>query len=145
MSDNMFTTVGNLTADPEVRTTGSGGTVANFTVASSKRRYDRDRQQWVDGDALFMRCSAWDGKNSKLASHIGSSLSKGMRVLVTGELSQRSYQSREGEQRTVIELKVQEIGTALSKTATTPAAQDSTATPASSDPFAGGDGYADEY
>lgn len=144
MSDNTFTTVGNLTADPEVRTTGSGGTVANFTVASSKRRYDRDKQQWVDGDTLFLRCSAWDGKNSHLASHIGSSLSKGMRVLVTGELSQRSYQSREGEQRTVIELRVQEIGTALSKTATTPAIQDSTAT-APSDPFAGGDGYADEY
>jgi single-strand DNA-binding protein len=144
VSDNPFTTVGNLTANPEVRTTSGGGTVANFTVASSKRRFDRNTQQWVDGDTLFMRCSAWDSKNTQLASHIGSSLSNGMRVLVTGELTQRSYQTREGEKRTVIELRVQDIGTALSKTATTPT---TTTEPApTSDPFAQGDDeYADEF
>lgn len=142
MSDNTFTTTGNLTANPEVRTTG-GGTVANFTVASSKRRFDRDKQQWVDGDTLFLRCSAWDSKNAPLASHIGASLSKGMKVLVTGEIVQRSYQTRDGEQCTVVELRVQEIGTALSKTATTPT-DTKQATPAT-DPFNQEDPDADEF
>lgn len=143
MSDNTFTTTGNLTADPEVRTTGGGGTVANFTVASSKRRFDRDKQQWVDGDTLFLRCSAWDSRNVPLASHIGGSLSKGMRVLVTGELVQRSYQTREGEQRTVVELRVQEIGTALSRTAPTPT--DTQQATRVMDPFNQGDPDADAF
>ena len=143
MSDNTFTTTGNLTANPEVRTTGGGGTVANFTVASSKRRFDRDKQQWVDGDTLFLRCSAWDSKNAPLASHIGASLSKGMKVLVTGELVQRYYQTRDGEQRTVVELRVQEIGTALSKTATTPT--DTKQTAPATDPFNQEDPDADEF
>ncbi|MEE8667246.1 MAG: single-stranded DNA-binding protein [Bifidobacterium mongoliense] len=110
MSDETtITMAGNLTADPEVRAIGSGASVANFTIASTPRVYDRNSKQWSDGQALFMRCTAW----RDLADHIGASLSKGMRVIAQGRLSQRSYQSRDGQSRTVVELTVDEIGPSL--------------------------------
>lgn len=109
MSDEtMLTIAGNLTADPELRTV-KGASVVNFTIASTPRVYDRNSKQWSDGQALFMRCTAW----RDLADHIGASLSKGMRVIAQGRLSQRSYQSRDGQSRTVVELTVDEIGPSL--------------------------------
>ena len=101
--------VGNLTADPELRTTRNGGTVANFSIAATPRTFDKQSNQWVDGDALFLRCSAW----SDLATHCAQSLAKGMRVIAQGRLQQRSYQANDGSQRTVIELQVDEIGPSL--------------------------------
>lgn len=113
--ETVITVVGNLTADPEVRTTSNGGTVANFTIASTVRQFNRNSQQWEDGDALFMRCSAWDSNYNPMASNIQASLAKGMRVIAQGRLVQRSYQDREGNNRTVVELRVDEIGPALSR------------------------------
>lgn len=107
MSDIFFS--GNLTADPELRTIQSGDSVANFTIANTKRKYNRQTQQWEDGDTLFIRCAAWND----LAQHIASSLSKGMKVIAMGELTQRTYQTQQGENRTVIELKVNDIGPSL--------------------------------
>ncbi|GAA6121923.1 hypothetical protein BPY_00310 [Bifidobacterium psychraerophilum] len=114
-NETVMTMVGNLTADPEIRTTSNGGTVANFTIASTVRVFNRNSQQWEDGDALFLRCSAWDSQYSRLASNIQSSLAKGMRVIARGAVAQRSYTDREGNDRMVVELKVSEIGPALSK------------------------------
>ena len=91
--DTYLTVVGNLTADPVLRTTSNGGTVANLTIASTPRQYDRNTSQWEDGEALFMRCSAWDSTYSHMASNIQASLSKGMRVIAHGRLVQRSYQT----------------------------------------------------
>lgn len=113
--ETVITVVGNLTRDPELRTIGSGSTVANFTIAASTRTYNRNTNQWEDGDTLFMNCSAWDGRASSLASNIAGSLSKGMRVIAQGRLTQRSYQAQDGSQRTVVELRVDEIGPALSR------------------------------
>ena len=110
-----ITIVGNLTADPELRTTGNGGTVVNFTIASTPRTYNRNSGQWEDGDALFLRCSCWDSQYSPMATNISQSLSKGMRVIAQGNLTQRSYQTQSGESRTVVELRVNEIGPALSR------------------------------
>lgn len=107
--ETVITIVGNLTADPELRTLGNGGTVANFSIASTPRTYDRQSNQWVDGQALFLRCSAW----RDLASHCAQSLAKGMRVIAQGRLQQRSYQAQDGSNRTVIELQVDEIGPSL--------------------------------
>ena len=107
--ETVITIVGNLTADPELRTLGNGGAVANFSIASTPRTYDRQSNQWVDGDALFLRCSAW----RDLASHCAQTLRKGMRVIAQGRLQQRSYQANDGSQRTVIELQVDEIGPSL--------------------------------
>ena len=104
-----ITITGNLTADPELRTTGTGKTVVNFSIADTKRKYNRQTKTWEDGDTLFLRCSAWND----LAQHIATSLTKGTRVVATGELSQRSYQTRTGENRTVVELKVNDIGASL--------------------------------
>ncbi len=114
-NETVITMVGNLTADPELRTTSNGGTVVNFTIASTVRVFNRNSQQWEDGDALFLRCSAWDSQYSRLASNIQASLAKGMRVIARGDLVQRSYKDREGNNRTAVELKVNEIGPALSK------------------------------
>ena len=111
--DTYITVVGNLTADPEVRTTSNGGTVANLTIASTPRRFDRGTSQWEDGDALFVRCSAWDTQYHPMASNIQASLAKGMRVIAQGRLVQRSYQDREGNNRTVVEMRLDEIGPAL--------------------------------
>lgn len=107
--ETVITIVGNLTADPELRTTRNGGTVANFSIAATPRTFDKQSQQWVDGDALFLRCSAW----RDLAQHCASCLAKGMRVIAQGRLQQRSYQAQDGSNRTVIELQVDEIGPSL--------------------------------
>ena len=107
--------VGNLTADPEMRTTSNGGTVANITIASTPRQFNRNSGQWEDGEALFMHCSAWDSQYNPMASNIQASLSKGMRVIARGRLVQRSYQDREGNNRTVVEMRLDEIGPALSR------------------------------
>lgn len=101
--------VGNLTADPELRYTQSGIPVANFTVASTPRTFDRQSGEWKDGDALFLRCTAW----KDMAEHVAGSLTKGTRVIGIGNLKQRNFETREGERRTVIELDVQEIGPSL--------------------------------
>ena len=107
--ETIITVVGNLTADPELRTTGNGASVASFTIASTARTYNRNTGQFEDGNALFMRCSAW----RDLAEHCASTLSKGMRVIAQGRLQQRSYQAQDGSNRTVMELQVDEIGPSL--------------------------------
>ena len=107
--ETTITVVGNLTADPELRFTPSGAAVANFTVASTPRRYNSQTSQWEDGDALFLRCSIW----RDAAEHVAESLTRGSRVIVQGRLRQRSYETREGEKRGVIELDVDEIGPSL--------------------------------
>lgn len=107
--ETVITIVGNLTADPELRTTRNGGTVANFSIASTPRVFDKQSNQWVDGDALFLRCTAW----RDMAEHCANSLAKGMRVIAQGRLQQRSYQAQDGSNRTVIELQVDEIGPSL--------------------------------
>lgn len=103
------TIVGSLVADPELRFTASGVPVANFTIAANDRRYDQATQQWIDGDATFLRCSIW----RQPAEHVAGSLTKGARVLATGQLRQRSYETPDGEKRTVMELAVTEIGPSL--------------------------------
>lgn len=107
--ETTLTIVGNLTADPEIRTIGSGATVANFTVASTPRAWNRQMNQYEDGQALFMRCSAW----RDMADRIAQSLKKGTRVIVMGRLQQRSYQAQDGSNRTIVELQVDEIGPSL--------------------------------
>lgn len=107
--ETIITVVGNLTADPEIRTTGSGASVASFTIASTPRTWNRSTNQFEDGQALFMRCSAW----RDMAEHCAQSLAKGMRVIAQGRLQQRSYQAQDGSQRTVFELQVDEIGPSL--------------------------------
>ncbi|WP_290851905.1 single-stranded DNA-binding protein [Gordonia sp. (in: high G+C Gram-positive bacteria)] len=109
MTDTVITVVGNLTADPELRFTASGAPVANFTVASTPRTFDRQTNEWKDGEALFLRCSIW----RDAAENVTESLVKGTRVVVQGKLKQRSYETREGEKRTVVELEVDEIGPSL--------------------------------
>src|SRR5690625_3891510 len=109
--DTTLTIVGNLTADPELRFTPSGPAVASFTVASTPRRYDRQAGEFRDGDTLFMRCTAW----RETAENVAESLTKGTRVIVTGRLIQRTFETREGEKRTVVELQVDEVGPSLAK------------------------------
>ena len=107
--DTVITVIGNLTADPELRFTPSGAAVANFTVASTPRMFDRQTNEWKDGEALFLRCAIW----REAAENVAESLTKGARVIVSGRLKQRSYETKEGEKRTVIELDVDEIGPSL--------------------------------
>lgn len=107
--ETLITIVGNLTADPELRWTQSGVAVADFTVASTPRTYDRNAGEWRDGDTLFMRCSVW----RDVAENVAESLRKGMRVIVQGRLTQRSYETQQGERRTVVELQVDEVGPSL--------------------------------
>lgn len=107
--DTPITVVGNLVADPELRYTPSNVAVANFRVASTPRRYDQQAGQWVDGDALFLTCNVW----RQAAENVSNSLSKGDRVIVTGRLRQRSFETREGERRSVMEVEVDEVGPAL--------------------------------
>ena len=107
--ETIITVVGNLTADPELRYTQSGLPVANFTIASTPRTFDRQSNEWKDGEALFLRASVW----RDFAEHVAGSLTKGSRVIATGRLKQRSYQDREGNNRTSIELEVDEIGPSL--------------------------------
>jgi len=107
--ETQITLVGNLTADPELRFTPSGAAVANFTVASTPRQFDRQSNEWKDGETLFMRCSIW----REAAENVAESLGKGQRVIVTGRLVSRSYQTKEGENRTVNELQADEVGPSL--------------------------------
>lgn len=107
--DTTITVVGNLTADPELRFTPSGAAVANFTVASTPRIYDRQSGEWKDGEALFLRCNIW----REAAENVAESLTRGSRVILTGRLKQRSFETKEGEKRTVVEVEVDEIGPSL--------------------------------
>jgi single-strand DNA-binding protein len=107
--ETVITVIGNLTGDPELRFTPSGAAVANFTVASTPRTFDRQSNEFKDGDTLFMRCSIW----REAAENVAESLTKGTRVIASGRLVQRSYETREGEKRTVMELEVDEIGPSL--------------------------------
>ena len=107
--ETQTTVIGNLTADPELKFTPSGAAVANFTIASTPRTFDRQSNEWKDGDTLFMRCSLW----REPAENVAETLLKGMRVVALGNLVQRSYETREGEKRTVVELQVDEIGPSL--------------------------------
>ena len=107
--ETIITVVGNLTADPELRFTPSGAAVANFTVASTPRTFDRQSNEWRDGEAMFLNCAVW----RQAAENVAESVQKGMRVIVQGRLKARSYETREGEKRTVFELDVDEIGPAL--------------------------------
>lgn len=107
--ETIITVIGNLTDDPELRFTPSGAAVSNFTVASTPRTFDRQSGEWRDGDPLFLRCSVW----RQMAEHVAESLERGMRVVVQGRLKQRSFETREGEKRTVVELDVDEVGPSL--------------------------------
>jgi len=106
--DTQITVVGNLTGDPELRFIASGAAVANFTVASTPRTFDRQSNEWKDGETLFMRCSLW----REAAENVAESLTKGMRVIVTGRLVSRSWETN-GEKRTVTEMQVDEVGPSL--------------------------------
>ena len=107
--ETIITVVGNLTADPELRFTPSGAAVASFTIASTPRTFDRNSNEWKDGEALFLRCSIW----RQAAENVAESLTRGMRVVAQGRLKQRSYETREGEKRTVVEMEVDEVGPSL--------------------------------
>jgi len=107
--ETVITVVGNLVDDPELRFTPSGAAVANFRIASTPRTFDRQSNEWKDGEALFLSCSVW----RQAAENVAESLQKGMRVVVQGRLKQRSYETREGEKRTVVELDVEEVGPSL--------------------------------
>ena len=107
--DTVITIIGNITGDPELRFTPSGAAVANFTVASTPRQFDRTSNEWKDGETLFMRCSVW----RDAAENVAESLQRGTRVLVSGRLKSRSYETKEGEKRTVVELDVDEVGPSL--------------------------------
>jgi len=133
--ETVITVVGNLTADPELRYTQSGLAVANFTIASTPRSFDRASNEWKDGEALFLRASCW----REFAEHVAGSLTKGTRVIAQGRLRQRSYETREGEKRTTIELEVDEIGPSLRY-----ANAQVTRVPGGSGGSGGGRGQADE-
>lgn len=107
--DTVITLVGNLVEDPNLRFTPSGQAVANFRIASTPRFFDRQANEWKDGEALFLTCNVW----RQAAEHCAESLQRGMRVIVQGRLKQRSYETREGEKRTVLEVEVDEIGPSL--------------------------------
>ncbi len=107
--DTVITVVGNLTSDPELRFTPSGAAVANFTVASTPRAFDKNSNEWKDGEALFLRCTVW----RQAAENVAESLHRGAAVIVQGRLKQRSFETKEGEKRTVIELDVEEVGPSL--------------------------------
>jgi single-strand DNA-binding protein len=109
--ETILTVVGNLTADPEMRFTHGGAAVANFTVASTPRVFDKATNEWKDGDTLFLNCSVW----REAAENVAESLQKGMRVMAQGNLVQRSYDDREGNKRTVVELQVVEVGPSLAR------------------------------
>ncbi|MFI8695924.1 single-stranded DNA-binding protein [Dietzia maris] len=107
--DTPITVIGNIVADPELRFTPSGAAVANFRIASTPRRFNSQTNQWEDGDGLFLTCNVW----RQAAENVAESLQKGMRVIVNGRLRQRSYETREGEKRTVYEVEVDEVGPSL--------------------------------
>lgn len=153
--DVNLTVVGNLTSDPELRFTPSGAAVANFTVVSTPRMLNKQTQEWEDGDPLFLRCNIW----RQAAENVAESLFKGTRVIVQGRLKQRSYETKEGEKRTVMELEVDEIGPTLkwasakvNKVERSGGGQQQRGAAASDDPwgsapanqYRGGGGFADE-
>lgn len=105
----IITAVGNVVADPELRFTPSGAAVANFSIAVTKRTFDKNRNEWVDGDTSFVNCQAW----RQMAENVAESLTKGTRVVVTGDFAARSYETREGEKRTVWELTADDVGPSL--------------------------------
>jgi single-strand DNA-binding protein len=107
--ETVITVVGNLVDDPELRFTPSGAAVANFRIASTPRTFDRQANEWKDGEALFLSCSVW----RQAAENVAESLTRGMRVVVQGRLKARSYETREGEKRTVFEIEVEEVGPSL--------------------------------
>ncbi|MBF5083297.1 single-stranded DNA-binding protein [Quadrisphaera sp. INWT6] len=107
--ETTITVIGNLTSDPELRFTPSGAAVAGFTVASTPRTFDRQSNEWKDGETLFMRCSVW----RDAAENVAESLTRGSRVVVVGRLVSRSYETKEGEKRTVVEMQVDEVGPSL--------------------------------
>lgn len=151
-NETIITVVGNLTADPELRYTQGGLPVANFTIASTPRTFDKAKNEYVDGEALFLRASVW----REFAEHVAGSLTKGTRVIASGRLKQRSYKDREGNDRTAIELDVDEIGPSLryataqvTRAASGGAQGTRTAAPAGDEPWAtptgtqtGADGWA---
>jgi single-strand DNA-binding protein len=136
--ETTITVIGNLTNDPELRFTPSGSAVANFTLASTPRTFDRQRNEWVDGETLFLRASVW----REAAENVAETLKKGMRVIASGRLKSRSYETKEGEKRTVIELEVDEIGPSLkyaaAKVTRTQHNSGFSDTPTSTDGFGGG-------
>jgi single-strand DNA-binding protein len=107
--DTQITVVGNLVSDPELRYTPTGVAVANFRVASTPRTFDRQANEWKDGDSLFLTCNVW----RQAAENVAESLQRGMRVIVMGRLHQRSYETREGEKRTVFEIEVDDVGPSM--------------------------------
>jgi single-strand DNA-binding protein len=107
--ETVITVIGNLVDDPELRFTPSGAAVAKFRVASTPRTFDRQTNEWKDGESLFLTCSVW----RQAAENVAESLQRGMRVIVQGRLKQRSYEDREGVKRTVYELDVEEVGPSL--------------------------------
>lgn len=136
--ETTLTIVGNLTADPELRFTGTGTAVADFTVASTPRTFDRAAGQWADGEPLFLRCTAW----RQLAEHAAESLSKGTRVIATGRLRQRSFELTDGVTRTVTELDVDELGPSLRYSTARITRTTRTTTPATTAASTGGGGSA---
>ena len=135
--ETLITVVGNLTGDPELRFTPSGAAVANFTIASTPRNFDRQTNEWKDGDTLFLNCSVW----RQAAENVAESLQKGMRVVAQGRLKARSYETREGEKRTVFEIDVEEVGPSL-KMAT---AKVTKTTRSGSGGYSGGSGNTDPW
>ncbi len=131
--ETVITVVGNLVDDPELRFTPSGAAVANFRIASTPRTFDKQTNEWKDGEGLFLSCAVW----RQAAENVAESLQKGMRVVVQGRLKQRSYETREGEKRTVYELDVEEVGPSL-KYATAKVTR--TSAPAGGGGFSGGGG-----
>ena len=134
--ETVITVVGNLTNDPELRFTPSGAAVASFTVASTPRTLDKATNEWKDGDALFLRCSIW----RQAAENVAESLQRGMRVVVQGRLKQRSFETKEGEKRTVVELDVDEVGPSL-KYATAKVTKASRGSGGGGGDFGGGGNY----
>ena len=140
-NETVITVVGNLTDDPELRFTPSGAAVAKFRIASTPRMFDKTTNEWKDGEPLFLPCSVW----RQAAEHVAESLTRGTRVIVQGRLRQRSYETREGEKRTVFELEVDEIGPSLrSATAVVTKAGKSGSTQAARPAPAANDGFNEE-
>ena len=137
--DIPVTIVGNLTNDPELRFTPSGAAVASYTVASSTRVLDKQTNEWKDGDTTFLRCNVW----RQYAENVAESLQRGMRVIVNGRLKQRSYETKEGEKRTVYEVEVDDVGPAL-RYATAKVTKVSRGGPGAGGGFGGGDTPADD-
>jgi single-strand DNA-binding protein len=135
--ETVITVVGNLVDDPELRFTPSGAAVANFRIASTPRTFDRQSNEWKDGDALFLSCSVW----RQAAENVAESLQRGMRVVVQGRLKSRQYETREGEKRTVFEIEVEEVGPSL-KYATAKISKTSRSGSGGGGGFGGGSGSA---